>query len=497
MALLPVLVLMFYFTASGHFGYTPDDTFIYLQFAKNLVHGNGVAFNAGDPTYGVTSPLWLFVIALGGVLRIDLAVAAKAIDLLMASGAVILFYLAAYELIRDMVVAMLATLTFSLNIWLLRWAGSGMETSCSVLLVLAAFVFCLRNEYLLSVVMAALLALVRPEAVLFVFFIAADIFVNSHDKRSAAGLTMKLAVVYAAILAPWLVYAYINFGTIIPNTALAKSPSGMGLARVEGGIWNIGSIVAASDGVVVVGLLSCGVLLWRKLRTATKEDRFFYFRQSLVGLGWAAALPVLYLLRNVTVVSRYMLLVTPFLVLVAYLYLYGTLMRSRFQRFAYAGVIIFAGLTVVQSQVTYRLIVAPGIEAFESGMNTSLVSIGHWLKEHTRPDEGVLAWDIGAVGYFSDRRICDAAGLVTPGLIPYVREGAELKQIADERLYAPYCTVNYVVHRAEEPNALAANPSLVPLFSKPFYRIGLLKMRQDYYTVYQVASADIHLKEAQ
>jgi hypothetical protein len=205
---------------------------------------------------------------------------------------------------------------------------------------------------------------------------------------------------------------------------------------------------------------------------------------------------MLYLLRNVTVVSRYMLLVSPFLVLLAFLYLYGVLVRSKLQRFAYAGLIIFTALTVVQSQLTYRLVVAPGVEAFESGMNTSLIPIGRWLKEHTRADEGVLSWDIGAVGYYSDRRICDAAGLVTPGLIPYVRSGVELKQIADERLYAPYCTVNYVVHRAEEPNALAGNPNLVPLFSKPFYRMGLVKMRQDYYTLYQVVGADIHLKEA-
>lgn len=496
MVVLPLLVLAFYATASGHFGYTPDDTFIYLQFAKNLVHGNGIAFNAGEPTYGVTSPLWLFVIALGGWMGIDLAVAAKAIDLVIASGAVIVFYLAAYELIRDMVVAMLATVAFSLHVWLLRWAGSGMETSLSVLLILAAFLFCLRNEYLLSVIASAFLALVRPEAVLFVLFIGADIAVNSHDRKRGFQLMGKLAVVYAGILAPWLIYAYGTFGTIVPNTAQAKSRAGFSLEGLGKEIWNIGSIVAASDGVAVVCLIVAGALLWKSLRGGNEEERFFHFRQGLVGLGWALALPVLYLVLNVTVVSRYALLITPFLSLLAFAFLFSLLMRSRLRRFALAGMFLFTGLVVLQSQIIYRGVVAPGVEAFEAGMNSSLVSIGYWLKEHAHPDDTVLCWDIGAVGYYSDRKICDAAGLVTPGMIPYVREGVDLREVAARKLYAPYCSVRYIVHRAEEPDALAGDSSLVPLFTRPFYRIGLLTMRQDYYTLYQVvAGADVSLKE--
>src|SRR6266700_2484630 len=78
--------------------------------------------------------------------------------LIVASLSLILLYLLAYEVIRDIGVALCATVTFSVNAWLLRWAGSGMETSLAVLLVLAVFLFCLRNEYFLSIVFAALLA---------------------------------------------------------------------------------------------------------------------------------------------------------------------------------------------------------------------------------------------------------------------------------------------------------------------------------------------------
>src|ERR1051325_7986227 len=101
----------------------------------------------------------MFIIALGGKMGVDFYVAAKAIDLVFASLALMAVYLLAFEIIRDVGVALSATVAFSVNAWFLRWSGSGMETSLSVLLTLATLLFCLRNEYFLSVVFAGLLTL--------------------------------------------------------------------------------------------------------------------------------------------------------------------------------------------------------------------------------------------------------------------------------------------------------------------------------------------------
>ena len=43
--------------------YIVDDTFIHIQFAKNVVNLGEFSFNAGEPTYGMTSPLWVLLIA--------------------------------------------------------------------------------------------------------------------------------------------------------------------------------------------------------------------------------------------------------------------------------------------------------------------------------------------------------------------------------------------------------------------------------------------------
>jgi hypothetical protein len=70
-AALPVIVLVSFAIAASHFRYTPDGTYIYLQFARNVLHGGGIAFNAGHPTYGVTGPLWMFIFASGGLFGAD------------------------------------------------------------------------------------------------------------------------------------------------------------------------------------------------------------------------------------------------------------------------------------------------------------------------------------------------------------------------------------------------------------------------------------------
>ena len=215
---LPIIVAVFYITAAAHFSYTPDDTYIYLQFAKNLTHGNGISFNAGTPTYGFTSPLWLFIVSLGGAMGIDLLMVAKVVDLVLASFALIVFYLIAHELIRDVAVAICATIAFSVNAWFMRWAGTGMETSLAVLLMLATMLFCFRNEYFVAIVMAALLSLVRPEAVMIVPIIVADVYVNSFNKRRAINLAGALVLVDEA---------YCEFNTLDdPDTTYAALSAG-------------------------------------------------------------------------------------------------------------------------------------------------------------------------------------------------------------------------------------------------------------------------------
>ena len=45
-------------------GSMTDDTYIHMQYARNLAEAGELSFNRGDPSYGATSPLWVGMLAL-------------------------------------------------------------------------------------------------------------------------------------------------------------------------------------------------------------------------------------------------------------------------------------------------------------------------------------------------------------------------------------------------------------------------------------------------
>ena len=498
--MLPLLVLIFFITTSSHFSYTPDDTYIYLQFAKNIVHGNGISFNPGEPAYGFTSPLWLGIISAGGWTGIDVYVVAKATDLLIASLSLIVFYLLAFEIVRDIAVSLCATITFSVNAWFLRWAGTGMETSLSVLLVLAVMLYCFRNEYFISIIMAALLTLVRPEACLIVPVILLDVYFNSNDKRRALHLIAQLALIYVAAILPWLIYAYTTFGSIVPNTS-AKAGFNFNLHEMYATFVDIAQTIGIADGLALVVAAVCGLILFIKRKTllpVSEQDddsRFFVFRQFIIGISWIGLVLLSYIIPDVNVVSRYLLLVIPFVTIFAFSLVYQLFSRSAFRRYVYGAIFALTALAMIQNQIWYQRNVLPGISVFEQGMETCMIPMGKWLKQNTSPDAKIVLADVGAIGYYSDRYVCDAAGLATVRMLPLLREGNVPLSIIEKKLYRSVCDVDYVIHRSPKPEALAEDHELIPLLTKPFFGLSLTEQNIIYYTLYKVTketSTDHH-----
>jgi hypothetical protein len=55
-----------------------------------------------------------------------------------------------------------------------------------------------------------------------------------------------------------------------------------------------------------------------------------------------------------------------------------------------------------------------------------MVDVALWLRDHTQATALIATHDIGAIGYWSDRSLIDLAGLVTPEVIPYIRDEQQL-----------------------------------------------------------------------
>ncbi|HEX9924418.1 MAG TPA: hypothetical protein VGD99_17305, partial [Anaerolineae bacterium] len=59
-------------------------------------------------------------------------------------------------------------------------------------------------------------------------------------------------------------------------------------------------------------------------------------------------------------------------------------------------------------------------------IESEMVATARWLDANTAPGDIIAAHDIGAIGYFTQRPLIDLAGLVTPEVIPVMRDEAAL-----------------------------------------------------------------------
>jgi hypothetical protein len=65
-------------------------------------------------------------------------------------------------------------------------------------------------------------------------------------------------------------------------------------------------------------------------------------------------------------------------------------------------------------------------------IESEMVATARWIEGNTPSDAVVAAHDIGAIGYFSDRELIDLAGLVSPEVIPIIRDELALTKHLDE-----------------------------------------------------------------
>jgi hypothetical protein len=62
-----------------------------------------------------------------------------------------------------------------------------------------------------------------------------------------------------------------------------------------------------------------------------------------------------------------------------------------------------------------------------------MVQTARWVATNTPKQARIAAHDIGALGYFARRELIDLAGLVSPEVIPFIRDQARLADYLDDQ----------------------------------------------------------------
>jgi hypothetical protein len=470
-----------------------DDTYIHMQYARNLAEAGELSFNRGDPSYGATSPLWVAILALLHLGGANLAVSCRLLSWAAGALSVWMIYLLVIKLDGRRLVAGCAAAVLACEAWALRWSATGMESSFAMLMSIVCIHAALTASK--SAVRSAVFGLalflaflVRPEAGLMVP--AAFAAFTLAERGISMRRRFSWIIVFAALAAVWLIFVRSHTGTFLPLTAGAKQGRPVFGANMLRSVLVPLKIIGVS---LLVPALSAAVFIV----TGVFRNRDYLEAQESISRGgffftllWVFILPALYVIFDFHVLSRYLLLVTPAIIVVGMTGI-SRLLGSTGKRLRYTVLLLVTAATVLQSLVFYFSVVVRPTREFSRGLEEVLVPMAEWIEENT-PDGSVVATpDIGAIGYFSGREVLDLGGLVTPEINDMRRE-IDVERIIEEGLYLDL-GADFLVDRHPVPerfdNSIIRGMRFTALYSGVVSNLGIRKPDPVTYVLYRIDPA--------
>lgn len=408
--ILFVVIFFVIIAVSLYREFMPDDTFIHIGYAKDISEGKGYSF-AGNKTYGSTSPIWPPLIASLVFVHTDFENSAKLLSFLFSIASILLMYITAHLRFSNLI-SLCAALLFSFNAYFLRWSLTGMEAtaSCFFMLVLVYIFFKEKekkvNKFLYFI--AGLSPLIRPEFYLFIPVLFYFLFLTNPFQE----YSLKLALTTIPALL-WNCFAYIYFGTIVPSTFLIKASNTFFSTE-----WDtvIRSAILFLSGNLIE---SSFILIASIILAINYKKKLKYFVPKLIKseialfITWISLFYIYYILKNVTILSRYSLVLLPVVVLLTFFLLMKV--SDHLNLTQKTKSILLVGL-ITASLLVHGLftcfVIKPDADNFVCGFQREYKIIASIIAAEGYKKSSVALSDVGIIGVYSNSKIYDFVGLV-------------------------------------------------------------------------------------
>jgi len=414
---------------SGDLGFPLDDTWIHLQFARNLAVGDGLSYNPGELITGSTAPLWTGLLSVFFLLPGSPFIWVQALGIaLFVAGCWVTFRLAcALGLSQgwSLVAACLAACTS----WLVWSALSGLEIPLFVFLSVGGIVLHIRERVEpqrppLSLAILGVSILVRPEALLLVLLALLDRLLRfERDASGALHLVKPMwsqmmwgLMTLLAVLGPVALFNLSVTGSALPTTFGAKTPGVGRLLPEMRYLYTTLGILLRPQPLMVMFCGAGVVTLISRLGKA--NDR------GLLPALWVVALPLAYSTLDpptdfvlVGNFGRYFFPLFPVVVVLGFLGIEGALVSlGRWLHIGSIRVPTRALLVLLIFLPTmHNLILGAGRYAQNlANVRDSDVQAASWLVGRLDPEAVLAVVDIGALKYMLPNRVVDLAGIANP-----------------------------------------------------------------------------------
>ena len=432
-----LLVLAFGYIYAG---FVQDDAYITYRYARNLAAGEGFVYNAGEHVLGTSTPLYALTIALcAKVTALPIPKIGHAIGLV--SLWIATFALHKLGTSRGVTFSAVTSLLFLSSPFLRHMVG--MEAFFLLAILLLAIWAYARERLWIASILVGALVLTRYEMVFFGAMLAfADWF---RLRRRPIWLWQA-----AAGIGAWLIYATLSFGSPIPLSGIAKLVSarvpfvigflfyGSHFTREVGWLGaqaflllvGIVSLLLRRDVHRVYGLLLVWSVAYFLLAAFFAGSFPWYYGPLLPGIAIATARGTEYLAgfpslhRTATRLPERVNMVRR----VPFLLLSGALLMTNFAFW-------------IRDWRSYRG------GAFDHRFE-AFREVSSWLRERMADGETLAASEIGYIGYFTNIKIVDLHGLVTPSVHPWLAQGLES---TTSRVIEHYSPTYVLIETGEAP----------------------------------------------
>lgn len=418
----------------GQSGFPLDDAWIHQTYARNLAESGQMAFVPGQISAGSTSPLWTLLIAAGYKLNIDFRLWTFALGVIsLAASAWFLRRLSLRLWPHRPKVALAAGLLCIFE-WHFVWASaSGMETVLFAALGLALieqsahFESNLRHALTLGV-LSGLFTLTRPEGLLLIGLVGLT-WLTRPAITSRLRFLMVTGASFVLLLLPFILANIQASGTAFPNTFYAKQQEyGVYFSTFE--IWLpraldvLGAPFIGAQILLVPGLLFGAYFAFRRLRDRAQWICVLPIAWAVAHIGvYAARLPVTF--QH----GRYLIPIIPVFLLYG---LQGS--KSLIDKLGHSRVLRRAAIgSLIGVSAAFWVVGAGAYRVDVNIIESELVASARWIDVNAPPDALIAAHDIGAIGYFARRPLLDLAGLISPEVIPIIRDETRLLHLIRTR----------------------------------------------------------------
>ena len=400
------------------YGYIEDDAFIHLEFARSVAGGLGFAFN-DTVTNGDTAPLWVLFLTLIHAFHVDWITSAK----LACAAGLALAACGAWRLASDLpreraahdLLPFAAVAVTILNPYFVHWSFSGMEATAalglSFWILWAIFLDTLTvRRALFAAALLGLGPLLRPELLVFAALVGPVLlwrFWRAHENESRSvrlGWSFALAILMMLPVCLWCGYALHAFGSVVPNTNLAKRGGAMGAIALR-----LIPVYAMGFPVTLL-LLPVACVLGMRHRQSSGINWPGIIWALLL---WPTACIAFYLVNHTVVQTRYCLLSMPSMS-IGVLWLLGRVAPPRVLAGAAAGMLLASVYVIVS-------IVIPHVRNKEE-LREKFAAVSTFIRTNVPPREPVAVFAIGQIEFESLHPLVDLGGITQPQVLRYLND---------------------------------------------------------------------------